>query len=115
MLEGLKPIAWVGGSLDEVREFPAPVKREVGRELMRVQSGLMPTDAKPMPTVGAGVHEVRVRTGREHRVFFVAKFSEAVYVLHAFEKKSQRTARADLDLGRARYLDLLTHRRKQGR
>jgi phage-related protein len=82
---------------------------------MRVQAGLMPTNMKPMPTVGAGAHEIRIRTGREHRVFFIAKFTEAVYVLHAFEKKTRKTARADLNQGRERYLDLLAHRRKQGR
>ena len=75
----------------------------------------MPDGLEPSVWVGGSLDDLRVRTGREHRVFLVAKFSEAVYVLHAFEKKSQRTARADLDLGRARYLDLLVHRRQQGR
>lgn len=64
-----------------------------------------------MSSVGAGVQEIRVRTGREHRVFYVAKFEEAVYVLHAFEKKTRKTAKADLDLARSRLRELLRTRR----
>ena len=72
-------------------------------------------DFKPMRSVGAGVFEIRVRTGsagggRAHRVFYVARFAEAVYVLHAFEKKSQKTARKDIETGRRRYAALLKHR-----
>jgi phage-related protein len=59
-----------------------------------------------MPSVGPGVHEIRLRTGREHRVFYVARFGEAIYVLHAFEKKTRRTDQADLDLARRRYSEL---------
>lgn len=63
-----------------------------------------------MTAVGSGVMELRIRTGVEHRVFFVARFEEAVYVLHAFEKKSQRTSKRDLDLARARLRWLLARR-----
>ena len=73
-----------------------------------VQSGLEPRDWKPMPTVGAGVNEIRVQAGGQWRVLYVAKFAGAVYVLHAFGKKTQRTAKADIDLARTRYSDLLS-------
>ena len=64
-----------------------------------------------MPTVGAGVYEIRVRDGgRAFRSFYVARFEEAIYVLHVFEKKTQKTSRADLDLGRSRYRDLVQRR-----
>ena len=68
-----------------------------------------------MPTVGSGVQELRVRDERRaYRIFYVAKFEEAVYVLHVFEKRSQKTARADLELGKSRYADLLKWRREEG-
>jgi len=107
----LKPLAWVATSLDDVRAMPLDVRKLVGRQLLRVQLGLLPTDWKPMATVGAGVLEIRIKTGRAHRVFYVSKFEEAVYVLHAFEKKDQKTARGDLELGAARYRDLVVRRK----
>ena len=68
-----------------------------------------------MPAVGSGVHEIRVRDeSGAYRVFYVAKFGEAVYVLHVFEKRSQKTATADLELGKSRYADLLKWRREEG-
>jgi phage-related protein len=69
-----------------------------------------------MPSIGAGVQEIRVRDERgAYRVFYVAKFEEAVYVLHVFQKRSQKTAQPDLDLGKSRYADLLKWRREEGR
>lgn len=66
-----------------------------------------------MPAIGAGVYEIRIHTSVEHRVFYVAKFSEGVFVLHAFEKKSQRTRQIDIDIGRQRLCDVLAERREQ--
>jgi phage-related protein len=63
-----------------------------------------------MPSVGAGVAEIRIRTGIEHRIFFIAKFEEAIYVLHAFEKRTQKTAKRDIELGRARMAEVLASR-----
>ena len=82
----------------------AAARHELGIELMRVQFGGEPTNFKPMSTVGAGAYEVRVRddTGA-YRVIYVAKFADAVYVLHAFQKKTQRTAKADIELAAKRY------------
>lgn len=71
----------------------------------------MPSDWRPMPAVGGGVAEIRIRGRQEHRVLYVAKFEEAIYVLHAFEKKSQRTRKADLDLARTRLKEVAAARR----
>ncbi len=103
----MKPIAFQGGSLDDLRAFPTEARREAGHQLDRVQRGLEPDDWKPIPSVGSGVREVRVRddTGA-FRVIYTATRPEAVYVLHAFQKKTQQTARRDLDLARARLRDL---------
>jgi phage-related protein len=108
-----KPIAWLGSALADVRAFPEDARREAGYQLGRVQKGEMPNDWKPMSTVGPGVMEVRVHTALEHRVFYVAKFEEAVYVLHAFEKRERRTPQAAIDLARRRLTDLLRHRARE--
>ena len=71
----------------------------------------MPRDWKPMSTVGPGVIEVRVHTTIEYRIIVIAKFEDAVYVLHVFEKRSQKTLPRDLDLARRRYHDVLRERR----
>ena len=106
-----RPLAWVGASLSAVRGFPPEARREAGYQLRRVQKGLMPNDWKPMPSVGAGVVEVRIHGRLEHRVLYIAKFEEAIYVLHAFEKKSRRTRKTDVDLARSRLKDVAALRR----
>ena len=73
----------------------------------------MPSDWKPLPTVGPGAHEMRVHTTREHRVVYVARFAEAVYVLHAFENRTQRTRQGDIELARMRFADLQQLRRRR--
>lgn len=105
-----KPLVWVGSSLSDLRSFPDDARRRAGFELQAVQLGATPSDSKPMPSVGSGVAEIRIHTGTEHRVFFVAKFEEAIYVLHAFEKKTQKTAKRDIELGRARMAEVLASR-----
>ena len=103
----MKPIAFQGGSLDDLRAFPTEARREAGHQLDRVQRGLEPDDWKPMPSIGPGVREVRVRDDAgAFRVVYTATRPEAVYVLHAFQKKTQQTARRDLDLAKARLRDL---------
>jgi phage-related protein len=108
-----KPVAWLGSSLDDVRAFPAEVRRAAGYQLGRVQQGLMPDDWKPMTTVGAGVYEIRIHTELEHRVFYVAKYEEAVYVIHAFEKRTHQTREADIALARKRLADFLRQREQK--
>ncbi|MBL8959543.1 MAG: type II toxin-antitoxin system RelE/ParE family toxin [Gemmatimonadetes bacterium] len=110
-----KPVTWVGSSHEDLRALPAEVRRELGYDLRQVQRGREPRDGKPMATVGAGVWEIRVRVAGAFRLFFVAKFAEAVYVLHVFQKKSQQTPRLDLELGRARYQAVLRDRSKGGK
>ena len=86
-----KDLYWVGRSREDLRAFPEAVRREAGHELHLVQLGLDPDDWRPMPSVGPGVVEIRIHGDSEHRVFYVAKFAEGVYVLHAFEKKTRKT------------------------
>jgi phage-related protein len=109
-----KPLLWLGSSRSDVRAFPQDARIVAGFQLRRVQQGLHPYDWKPMPTVGPGVREIRIHIEVEHRVFYVASFPEAVYVLHAFEKKTRRTAAQDVELGRKRYRDLMNMRRERG-
>jgi len=101
-----KPLFWLGSSLDDLRAFSEEARREAGYQLGRVQQGVMPDDWKPMTDVGPGVYEIRVHTGAEHRVFYVAKHDEAVYVVHAFEKRTRRTRQADIDIARKRLAEL---------
>jgi phage-related protein len=99
----MKPIVFLGDSLRRVRDFPEDVRRIVGHELRDVQFGDEPSGWKPMPSVGPGVREIRVREAAgAFRVIYVAQFEAAVYVLHAFQKKTQKTSRPDLDLARNR-------------
>ncbi len=102
-----KLVTWLGASLEAIRGFPQLARQRVGRQLARVQDGLEPDDWKPMPTVGIGVHEMRIRAGGQYRVIYVAKFPERVYVLHAFQKKAQRMPKSDIDLARTRYRALI--------
>ena len=107
----MKPITWLGDSLEQVRAFPDDARREAGFELSEVQKGLDPSDWKPMTGVGAGVREIRVHTENEYRVMYVAKFVEAVYVLHAFGKKTQQTSKKDIELASQRYRELVNERK----
>ena len=98
-----KPVTFHGDSLDRLRDFPQDARREAGHELYQVQKGLDPSDWKPMPTIGAGVREIRIRDGiGAYRVIYIASVADAIHVLHAFQKKSQKTAQRDLALAAAR-------------
>lgn len=108
----MKPLTWVGDSRDAIKDFPGVARQQAGFQLDRLQRGTAPQDWKPMPSVGAGVNEVRIHTGNEYRVLYVAKFAEAVYVLHAFEKKTQKTTGRDIELAARRYRALLNSRRE---
>ena len=109
----MKRIQWLGTSLNTVREFPDDARALIGQELRMVQSGLMPGDFKPMPTVGSGAYEIRVRAGNQYRVIYVAKFSGSVYVLHAFVKKTPKTAQSDLDVAKSRYTAMLIEHKEK--
>lgn len=107
----MKPVIWQGDSLERIRAFPTEAKRLAGYQLERVQSGREPTDWKPTPSIGIGVNELRVRKGGAFRVIYLAKFQEAVYVLHAFEKKSRKTDKSDVELARERFRSLVQQRK----
>jgi phage-related protein len=103
----LKRVTFHGDSLDRIRDFPGEARQETGHELYQVQEGRDPSDWKPMSTIGAGVREIRIRDAvGAYRVIYVATFADAVHVLHAFEKKTQKTARRDIELAAARLRQL---------
>ena len=102
-----KPVFWVGSSLDDLRAFPEDARRIAGHQLHLVQFGLDPADWKPVPSIGAGVSELRMHTGLEHRVFYIAKFREGIYVLHAFQKQTRKTPKGEIELARRRLRELL--------
>ncbi len=102
----MKRVEFIGSSLDDLRDFPAEARRHAGFELYAVQRGLEPSDWKPMKEVGAGVREIRVRVLGEWRIIYVASLGDAVYVLHAFQKRSRKTKQEDIELARRRYQQL---------
>ncbi len=99
--------------MDDLRDFPTGVRREAGYQIDRVQSGFEPDDWKPMASIGAGVREIRIRdeTGA-YRVIYVTRLRDRLYVLHCFQKKTQKTAKRDIDLAARRYLDLMEELRR---
>jgi phage-related protein len=106
--DGAKPIEFRGSALTELRRFPAAARREAGYQLYLVQEGHDPDDWKPMNTVGQGVREIRIRErDGAFRVIYAAKFEDAIYVLHCFQKKTQKTSPDDIALASRRYKDLI--------
>jgi len=99
----MQTIVFVGSSLDDIRAFPESARREMGRQLLRIQHGMNPDHWKPMNTVGVGVREVRISVDGQYRVFYVTNIGNAVYVLHAFHKKSQKPSVKDLEMGQRRF------------
>jgi phage-related protein len=108
MSERHKPVEFQASALDDLRAFPPAARREAGHQIDQVQQGRDPDDWKPMTTVGQGVREIRIRDeGGIFRVIYVARFADAIYVLHCFQKKTRKTSKADLDLAAKRYRDLV--------
>jgi len=108
-----KRLIWLGSSLDDLRTFPPDARRSVGYQLRRVQCGLMPSDWKPIGTIGPGVNEIRIHTNTEHRILYLARLPEAIYVLHAFEKRTRQTPRTEAEIARARLAELMKVRRQR--
>jgi phage-related protein len=108
---GEKPIQWLGDGRDRLRRFPQAARREIGYQLSLIQAGHSAIDWKPIPLVGPGVIEIRVHADGEFRVFYVAKFEDAVYVLHVFAKKTRKASSLDVELGKKRYRELLERRK----
>lgn len=110
-----KELYFVGASLDELRDFPEDARREAGHQLHLVQLGELANDWKPMTSVGPGVYEIRIHTAVEHRVLYVSKHAEGIYVLHAFQKTTRQTRQADIGLARERLKVLNEARRSAAR
>ena len=104
----MKPVTFLGDSLDAVRAFPTGARREAGFQIERVKRGLDPDDWKPIKAVGLGVREIRIRDAMgAFRVIYIATLADAVYVLHAFQKKTQATAKRDVALATTRFKELM--------
>jgi phage-related protein len=107
-----KEIRWVGSAYDDLLDFPDEPRQDAGFQLSKVQVGLDPEDWKPFGEVGAGTREIRIRDASGiFRVMYVAKFEEAVYVLHCFQKKTQATSKRDKDIAEARYRAVVNARK----
>jgi phage-related protein len=104
----MKPIRFLGDSLKALREFPKDARQDAGYQLDRVQNGRAPDDFKPMPSIGKGVEEIRIRDeSGAYRVVYTARLEDAVYVLHAFQKKTQATAKHDIATAKQRLAQLM--------
>jgi phage-related protein len=103
----MKPVEFIGTALDDLRDFPEGARREAGYQIDQVQQGKEANDWKPMPSIGAGVKEIRIRDASgAFRVIYLAKRAEAVYVLHCFQKKSEQTSEVDSRLAKKRFNEL---------
>ena len=103
----MREISFHGTSKNDLSAFPSDARGEAGYQLSKVQHGLEPSDWKPIHNIGPGVCEIRIREeSGQYRVLYVAKFADAVHVLHAFQKKTQRTAKADIELAKKRYKEI---------
>ncbi|MSQ69753.1 MAG: type II toxin-antitoxin system RelE/ParE family toxin [Betaproteobacteria bacterium] len=110
----IKPIDWRGRSLDDLRAFPQDARRNAGYQLRKVQKGELPDEWKPIAGIGSGVVEIIVDTAAAwFRVMYDAKFDEAVYVLHAFQKKTNKTAQGDKDVAKRRYMAVVRERKEK--
>jgi phage-related protein len=98
----MKPLKFVGSSLADIRGFPDAAKREAGYQLSQIQLGFEPSDWNPMGNIGPGVREIRIHRDGEFRVIYVTRLHDTVYVLHAFQKKTQKTSKKDIDTTKAR-------------
>jgi phage-related protein len=112
-----KPIHWQGSALHDIKNddiFTLDARKEAGHQLHQVQQGLDPDDWKPFDTVGPGTKEIRINLNDGwFRVMYVAKFPEAVYVLHCFKKKSNATSKHDKEVTASRYKAVIQQRSKR--
>ena len=107
-----KPIDWRGSSRDDLCEFPEAARRAAGYELRKLQRGDAPDDWRPFPEVGPGVNAIRIDASDGwFRVMYVAKFEEAIYVLHSFQKSTRKTSRNDVEVAKARYRTVIAERK----
>jgi phage-related protein len=111
-----KPLDWRGSALDDLRGFPDDAKSSAGYQLRKLQEGQEPDKFKPMGIVGPGTYEIIIDTANGwFRVMYVAKFSEAIYVLHSFQKKTNQTSKQDIDTAKRRYAAVVKERKSEGK
>lgn len=111
-MSGDKEIRWIGSAYDDLLKFPDLPRREAGFQLGRIQAGLDPDDWKSIDDIGKGTREIRIRdVAGIFRVLYVAKFEEAIYVLHCFQKKTQATTKQDKDIAKVRYRSIVQKRK----
>ena len=109
----MKPVEFLGDSLDALRAFPDSARQNAGFEIDKVQRGQEPDDWKPMTTIGAGVREIRIwDDAGTFRVIYVAKLADAIYILHCFQKKTQATSQKDITTARKRFKDLMKEQQR---
>jgi phage-related protein len=107
----MKLVRFLGDSRKVLREFPKDARLEAGYQLGRIQTGLPAEDFKPMHPIGAGVEEIRIsEESGAYRVVYTARLEEAVYVLHAFQKKTRATSQRDVEIARERFRQLMRGR-----
>ena len=107
----MKPVRFLGDSRKVLREFPKDARQQAGYQLQRIQTGLPAEDFKPMHPIGAGVEEIRIsEESGAYRVVYTARLAEAVYVLHAFQKKTRATSQRDVEVARERFRQLMRGR-----
>jgi phage-related protein len=103
----MKEVAFVGDSLKRIRAFPLNARQDAGYQIDKVQRGENPDNWKPVNTIGKGVKEIRIKeAGSQYRVVYLANMKDAVYVLHAFQKTTQKTQKSDIDLARKRFREI---------
>ena len=103
-MEQEKEIRWLGSSYRDLLAFPDEARRLAGFQLHKIQSGFDPDDWKPFDSSGAGTREIRIRDEDGiYRVMYVTKYAEALYVLHCFQKKTEKTSQHDIDLAKTRF------------
>jgi phage-related protein len=106
-----RPIFWIGTSLADLKAFPLEVRKEAGFQLHVVQTGQAPDDWKPFNDIGKGVREIRITDSSGiFRIMYLAKFKEGIYVLHSFQKKTQKTRKQDIDIAKIRYQAIISTR-----
>jgi len=104
----MKPVRFLGDSLERLRQFPNEARHDCGYQIDLLQRGQQPNDFKPMPSIGKGVEEIRVREADgAFRVIYTARLAEAIFVLHTFQKKSQATSKTDIKIAKLRFAELM--------
>lgn len=111
----MKEVIYIGNSLNIITKFPDKAKQRILTLLDGIKDKVMPhpKEFKYIPSVGKGVYELRVKVKMQYRVFYVTKFKEGIYILHAFTKRTQKTSRKDIEIGIKRYKTLIEHRGKK--